>query len=152
MKAVLVAAAALGASATGPTSASARDLLPSNPYDARIIAANRCNTAARQGGFAPMVLDKCRAIYDETVRFERSVPKMTAAQRNTLIVAKGLSMMTLAGGYLNLDGVMSARVRWRVTTRARPTVWKSSTRCWSTRATTPFPNAGRAVTGPTERQ
>ena len=57
-----------------------------------------------------MVLDKCRAIYDETVRFERSVPKMTAAQRNTLIVAKGLSMMTLAGGYLNLDGVMSARV------------------------------------------
>jgi len=110
MSALLVAAAMLGLSGVVPITASARDLLPSDAYDARIIAANRCNTAAKQGGFAPMVLDQCRAVYDETVRFERSVPEMTAAQRNTLIVAKGLSMMTLAGGYLNLDGVMSARV------------------------------------------
>ena len=96
MKAVLVAAAALGASATGPTSASARDLLPSNPYDARIIAANRCNTAARQGGFAPRVLDKCRAIYDETVRFERSVPKMTGAPRFEISSQKPQSVELLA--------------------------------------------------------
>ena len=107
LRLVLLAActAALGA----PSEAAARNLSPADPYDARVIAAHRCNEAATKGGYAEPLLAQCRAVYEATVSFERSAPQPTSAQRNTLSIAKGLSMMTVAGGYAKIDGKMTAR-------------------------------------------
>ena len=109
MRSLIALAALLAATLAVPSGADARSLLPSDPYDGRIIAAHNCNNSAKAVGFGTMILAECRAVYDETVRFEQSRPQMTAAQKNAIAIAKGLSMMTLAAGYLDADGVMSAR-------------------------------------------
>ena len=92
-----------------PSAAAARNLIPSDPYDARGIAAYHCNKATTEGDYSAERLAQGKAVYDATVAFERSVQAMSAEQRSTLAIAKGLSMMTVAGGYTKLDGVMSAR-------------------------------------------
>ncbi len=109
MKPRLMLLATLAAALAAPSGLAARTLLPDDPYDARIIAAHLCNRAAVKVDFDTNQLDQCRAVYDETVRVERSAVRMTPAQKNALVIAKGLSMMTLSSGYAKRDGVMSAR-------------------------------------------
>ena len=92
-----------------PSAAQARTLIPSDPYDARILAAYHCNKATTEGDFSAERLARCKAVYDATVAFERSEPAMSPAQRSTLAIAKGLSMMTVSAVSAKLDGVMSAR-------------------------------------------
>jgi len=104
---VLLAACAVALGA--PSGAAARNLSSADPYDARVIAAHRCNQAADKGDYAERLLAQCRTVYEATVNFERSVQQPTRAQRNTRVIAKGLSMMTLAGGYAKIDGKMTAR-------------------------------------------
>ena len=105
---LLVAAAAVLAI---PTGAGARNLNSADPYDSRIIAAYHCNNSATKVQFAESVLKECKSVYDATVRFESSVSstRITSAQRSTLAIAKGLSMMTMAAGYAELDGKMTKR-------------------------------------------
>ena len=103
ISAFLAAAAALAVPTT------ARNLVPSDPYDARILAAYNCNKAVVGGDYSETTIARCRAEYDKTVAFARTAQSPTPAQRNTLAIAKGLSMMTVAAGYAKIDGVMSAR-------------------------------------------
>lgn len=91
------------------TGAGARNLLPSDPYDARILAADRCNKEAIQNGFTEALIARCKAEYDRTLAFERSAQNMAPAQRSALAIAKGLSMITVSAGYAKLDGKMTAR-------------------------------------------
>ena len=109
MRAILVLCATLASVCALTSGVAARDLSPSDPYDARIIAADRCNSAARDAGFTEAVLDQCKAVYDATVSLERSAQAMTPAQKSTIAIAKGLSMLTISGGYSKRDGVLSAR-------------------------------------------
>ena len=109
MKPRLILLATLAAALAAPSGLAARTLLPGDPYDARIIAEHYCNKAALEVGFEASQLDQCRAVYDETVRVERAAQRMTPSQQNAIVVAKGLSMMTLSSGYAKHDGVMSAR-------------------------------------------
>lgn len=103
--AIVVLAAAFGL----PSVSAARELFPSDPYDARIIAADNCNSAVEERGFTEETLDGCRSVYDATVKLERSAQSMSPAQKSTLAIAKGLSMLTITGGYVKLDGALSAR-------------------------------------------
>lgn len=109
MRGFLAFSAMLAAGFALSAQGSARDLSHSDPYDARIIAAYNCNKVVAAGDYSESTLARCRAEYDTTVRFERSAQPMSPAQRSTIAVAKGLSMMTMAGGYTKLDGVLSAR-------------------------------------------
>lgn len=109
MRTQFVLCLALGAAIGAASPGAARDLNPSDPYDARIIAADHCNSAFEESGFSEAQLNRCKAMYDATVSFERSAQAMTSAQKNTIAIAKGLSMLTLSGGYTKLDGALSAR-------------------------------------------
>ena len=103
-------ALALGAALIATASpASARNLIPSDPYDARVLAAYHCNKTTLDNGYTESRIAQCKAVYDATVTFERTVQAPTAAQRSTLAIAKGLSMMTVSAGYAKLDGKMTAR-------------------------------------------
>jgi hypothetical protein len=109
MRTILVLCATIASVCALPAGASARTLQPSDPYDARIIAADHCNSTVQESGFAEAVLDQCKAVYDATVSLERSAQAMTPAQKSTIAIAKALSMLTITGGYTKLDGVLSAR-------------------------------------------
>ena len=109
MRTQYVAIVALAAAFGLPSGSAARELFPSDPYDARIIAADNCNSAVKDAGFTEAVLDQCKAVYDATVSLERSAQAMTPAQKSTLAIAKGLSMLTMSGGYTKLDGALGAR-------------------------------------------
>ncbi len=92
-----------------PSAGVARTLIPADPYDARVLAAYHCNRAVTQGDYSEGRLARCKSVYDATVAFERSAQGMSAAQRSTIAIAKGLSMMTVAAGYAHVDGRMTAR-------------------------------------------
>ncbi|MBH1945507.1 hypothetical protein I5L01_14875 [Erythrobacter sp. YJ-T3-07] len=109
MRRFLVLSATLAMAFALPAQGSARDLIRSDPYDARIVAAYNCNRIVAAGDFSDSTLARCRAEYDTTVQFERSVQGITPAQRSTIAIARGLSMMTMSGAYTRLDGVLSAR-------------------------------------------
>ena len=102
-------AAAVAAAAALPSPGVSRNLIPSDPYDARILAAYHCNKAVTEGDYSEGRLARCRSVYDATVAFERSAQAMRPAQRSTIALAKGLSMMTVAAGYAKVDGKMTAR-------------------------------------------
>lgn len=91
------------------TSADARPLLPSDPFDARVLAAYHCNKSTMDLGYTEARIAKCKLEYDRSLAFEQSAQELTAAQRSTLAVAKSLSMMTVAAGYAKIDGKMTAR-------------------------------------------
>ena len=91
------------------SAADARTLIPSDPYDARVLAAYHCNKATTEGDYSADRLARCTAVYDATVAFERSAQAMSPAQKSTIAIAKGLSMMTVSAVSAKLDGVMSAR-------------------------------------------
>lgn len=93
----------------GAANAHARDLNSADPFDARIIAAYHCNKAVMDAGYTEPGVARCKSVYDVTVTFEGSVSQATAAQRSTIAIAKGLSMMTVAAGYAKMDGKMTAR-------------------------------------------
>lgn len=109
MRTIFVLCATLASASALHSGADARTLRAADPYDARIIAANNCNSAVKDGGFTEALLTQCKGVYDATVSFERSARAMTRAQKSTLAIAKGLSMLTISGGYTKLDGVLSAR-------------------------------------------
>ncbi len=109
MKRISVCCAAIAGVLALSPAAGARNLYPSDPYDARVIAAYNCDKAVTADDYSAATLARCKAEYDTTVAFERSVQAMTPAQKSTLAIAKGLSMLTMSGGYTKLDGVLSAR-------------------------------------------
>ena len=109
MRSLPIACAILASLCALPSGVAARDLIPSDPYDAQIIAADHCNSAVRESGFSEAMLGQCKAVYDATVSLERSAQALTPAQKSTIAIAKGLSMLTISGGYTKLDGVLSAR-------------------------------------------
>ena len=59
---VLLAACAVALGA--PSGAAARNLSSADPYDARVIAAHRCNQAADKGDYAERLLAQCRTVYE----------------------------------------------------------------------------------------
>ncbi|MDN3646355.1 hypothetical protein QWY75_09095 [Pontixanthobacter aestiaquae] len=89
--------------------ANARNLNAQDIYDARIIAAHNCNNTAKAAEYSEAAIDRCAAIYQATLKIERDAADATPQQRNTLAIARGLSMLTVGAGYAKLDGKMTAR-------------------------------------------
>ena len=120
MRPLLAALGTLLAALPMPSDAQARTFSRADPYDARIIAAHRCNSAAVNGGYTEPLIAECKAVYDATILFERSAQASTPAQRTALAIAKSLPMMTIAAGYAVQDGVMSARTCQAIRMMSQP--------------------------------
>lgn len=90
--------------------AAAQDLNSADPYESAIFDAIRCDKAAIQTDYALPELRACQQLHDGLVARSEREHRASAKQRNGLLIARGLSMLTVAAGHAEIDGKVSADV------------------------------------------